>query len=87
MKKFLLMAVLVIAAIVLGSLLGDACASSEIFNWLAFSKSFSFQPGTIDIVIIAITFGFSFSINAAQLILIFIAIFVFYKVAPKLITN
>lgn len=81
------MSILIITAIVLGGLLGDACAGTEYFNWLSYGKTFSFQTGTIDIVILSLNLGFSFSLNIAQLILIIAALFAFYKVAPRLITS
>ncbi|MCD8188541.1 MAG: DUF4321 domain-containing protein [Ruminococcus sp.] len=87
MKRFLLMTVLVLAAILLGGFVGDICMDSAAFDWLAYSKSFSYQPGTIDIVILTITFGFSITINIAQLIFIFVALFAYYKIAPKFITE
>lgn len=85
MKKVLLISVFMIAAIVLGGLIGEVTAGTEILGWLAYSKSFSFQPGTfIDIDVFSMTFGISFKANVAQLILVFIGIFAYYKLAPKL---
>lgn len=87
MKKALLMSLFIIAAIVLGALIGNACVSVDFLDWLSYSKSFSFQPGTFDIDVFSLTFGFHFKMNVAQLILIFIGIFSYYKLAPKLITK
>lgn len=87
MKKVLLMSVLVIAAIVLGGLIGEASAGNDVLNWLAYSKTFSFQPGTfINIDVFSMTFGITFKANVAQLILVFVGIFAYYKLAPKLIS-
>lgn len=88
MKKVLLMSVLMISAIVIGGLLGDVCAGASGLSWLAYSKTFSFQPNTfVDIDVFSLTFGVTFKANVAQLILIFIGIFAYYKIAPKLITK
>lgn len=88
MKKILLMIVLMIAAIVLGGLLGDAVSGVDALKWLAYSKAFSFQPGTfINIDVFSMTFGVAFKANVAQLILIFAGIFTYYKLAPKLISK
>ncbi len=88
MKKVLLMSVFMITAIVVGGLVGESCANIEALDWLAYSQSFSFQPGTfIDISVLAMTFGISFKVNIAQLLLAIIGIFAYYKIAPKLITK
>lgn len=87
MKKVLLMSIMVITAIVVGGLLGDACAGVGFLDWLSYSKGFSFQPGTIDTNVFSLTFGISFEANVAQLILVFVGIFAYYKIAPKLITK
>ncbi|MCI6560220.1 MAG: DUF4321 domain-containing protein [Ruminococcus sp.] len=87
MKKVLLMSVMIITAIVVGALLGDACAGVGFLNWLSYSKCFSFQPGTIDINVFSLTFGISFEANVAQLLLVFAGIFAYYKIAPKIITK
>ena len=87
MKKALLMSLFIITAIVLGALIGNACASVDFLDWLAYSKSFSFQPGTFDIDVFSLTFGLHFKMNVAQLILIFIGIFSYTKLAPKLISK
>lgn len=88
MKKILLMSVLMIAAIVVGGLIGDVTAGVSGLQWLAYSKSFAFQPNTfIDVDIFSLTFGVTFKANVAQLILIFVGLFAYYKIAPKLITK
>lgn len=87
MKKFLLMTILMISAIVIGGLIGDSLFGVSALEWLTYSKEFSFQPGTfINIDVFSLTFGFTFKMNVAQLILILIGIFAYYKIAPKLIS-
>lgn len=88
MKKTLLMSLFVITAIVLGALIGDSVTGIGSLQWLGYSKSFSFQPGTfINLEVFSLTFGITFTVNVAQLILLFIGIFAYYKLAPKLITG
>ncbi len=87
MKKALLMSLFIIAAIVLGALIGGGCEGVEYLNWLSYSKDFSFQPGTIDIDVLSFTFGFSINVCVAQLILVFVGLFSYYKLAPKLISK
>lgn len=88
MKKTLLMMLFIITAIVMGALLGDAVVGIEALEWLGYSKSFSFQPGTfINIDVLSLTFGITFKANVAQLIFTFIGIYAYYKLAPKLITS
>lgn len=87
MKKTLLMSLFVITAIVLGSLLGNACIGAGALEWLSYSKEFSVQSGTVDIDIISVSFGFHFKVNVAQLILLFFGVFAYTKIAPKIITG
>lgn len=87
MKKALLMSLFIIAAIILGGLIGGACAGINALSWLSYSKNFAFQPGTFDIDILSVTFGFSLNVNVAQLIFICIALFAYFKLAPKIISK
>ncbi len=84
MKKSLYMIVLIAAAVVLGSLIGNVVFGS--LKWLGYSRVFSFEPGTfINIDVLKLTFGITVQFNVAQIILVLVAIFVYYKTAPKLI--
>ncbi|MDD6279744.1 MAG: DUF4321 domain-containing protein [Ruminococcus sp.] len=86
MKKTLLMSLFIIAAIVIGGLLGDAVEGIQPLEWLAYSKSFAFEPGTfLNLDVLALTFGIRFQANVAQLICCLIALFAYYKLAPKLV--
>lgn len=88
MKKTLYMIVLVVSAIVGGSLIGSAAQNAGSLKWLGYSKSFDFQPGTfINTDVLKLNFGFYISFNVAQILLVLLAIFVYYKTAPKLITG
>lgn len=88
MKKTLYMIVLIVSAIVGGSLIGSAAQNAGSLKWLGYSKSFDFQPGTfINTEVLQLSFGFYISFNIAQILLVLVAIFVYYKTAPKLITG
>lgn len=87
MKKVLLMAVLMIAAIVFGGMIGDACENIENLSWLAYHKDFGMSPSTFNIDVFNLTFGFSFKAYISQLILIIAAIFTYIKIAPKIVTD
>lgn len=86
MKKTLYLILLIVGAIIVGSLIADKAALSESMGWLAYSGGFALPANPyINLNIITITLGFTFSISIAQIIMILIALFVFYKTAPKLI--
>lgn len=85
MKKVLYMSFLIIAAVLLGGLVGNAVSGASALNWLGFYKTFSFEPGTfINLDVLRLTFGITFSANVAQVLLIGVAILVYYKTAPKM---
>ena len=77
MKKTLYMLLLIITAIVSGSLIGKAAKGS--LKWLGYSKTFSFlrDGNIIDTEVFKLNFGFC----------ILVAIFVYYKSASKLFTK
>ena len=87
MKKTLYMLLLIVTAIVGGSLIGKAAKGS--IKWLGYSKTFSFMRdgNIIDTAIFKLSFGFYISINIAQIFCILLAIFIYYKTAPKLFTK
>lgn len=86
MKRFLLMLLLLITAVVLGGLCGIACEGVPWLDWLSYSQGFAFEPGKFINIdgVFSLTFGITFSPNVAQLILCLISLFVYYKLAPKL---
>lgn len=85
MNKVIYMTFLAISAVVLGGFFGGIIDSTPGLSWLAYSKTFAFEPGTfLDFDILRLTFGISFSINIAQILLIIIAIVIYYNTAPKL---
>ena len=80
-KRNLVFALLVIAAIVLGSITADLFAGVEGLSWLSYGVSFGISSGNpmvLDLYVLTLTFGLSISINIAQILFIVIA-FVIYK--------
>ncbi|MCM1132753.1 MAG: DUF4321 domain-containing protein [Ruminococcus flavefaciens] len=85
MKYAVYMSFLTVAALVMGSMLGNKAVGTPGFSWLGYSKTFAFEPGTfLDLDVIRLTFGISITISVAQILLIIVAIIVYYKTAPKL---
>ena len=88
MKRVLYMAFLLIVAVLLGGLIGNAVQGASALSWLGYYKTFAFEPGTfLDLDVLRLSFGIRFSANIAQVVLIAIGIIVFYKTAPKLISG
>ncbi len=86
MKNFLYMSVLIIAALLIGGLIGNSVTGLAGISWLGYSMHFSFDPGTfLELEVLTLTFGISITINVAQILLMLIAIIVYYHTAPKLI--
>ena len=79
MKNTLLLIGLIIAAVVLGSLLGTMTEGSDTFRWLSYAKGFSISPTEINLVVCVITFGIDFSMNIAQVLFIIAAIIAYPK--------
>ena len=88
MKRVLYMTFLLIVAVLLGGLIGNAVQGAAALGWLGYYKTFAFEPGIfLDLDVLRLSFGIRFSANIAQVILIAVSIFVFYKTAPKLFTG
>ena len=80
-KRNLVFALLVIAAIVLGSIIGDMFSGVDGLSWLNYGLSFGINSGSpfvLDLYVLTLTFGLALSINLAQIILIVVA-FLIYK--------
>ena len=84
MNKVIYMSFLAISAIVLGAGFGNLIDGAPGLGFLAFSKTFAFEPGTISLELFKLTFGVSISINVSQILLIILAIIIYYNTAPKL---
>ena len=78
--KTLLCVILLLVAVVLGKVIGDACVDVCYLSWLALGASFGFSPVTVDLTVIQLTLGFTMSINLAQIILMVVAIFVYTRI-------
>ena len=75
-KRNLVFALLVIAAIVLGSITADLFAGVEGLSWLSYGVSFGISSGSpmvLNLHVLTLTFGLGLSINIAQIILIVVA--------------
>ncbi len=68
---------ILLVALVLGGIIGDAFSSS--IPILAYGKSIGFDAVTIDLSVIQIILGFKMSINIAGIIGIVIALFIFKR--------
>lgn len=75
----LLLIVLLLLAVILGKIIGDAVPGVSFLSWLGEGAKFGFAPFTLNLAILELTLGFQFSINIAQILLIIIAIFVFSR--------
>ncbi len=74
MKNKLVLLFLIIAAAVLGALIGDVVQGVHGLSWLAYAKSIGFDATTLKLDIFDITFGVHFSMNVAQILLLCVAL-------------
>ena len=84
-RKNLILVLLVLAAIVLGSIVADLASGVSGLSWLSYGISFgisSADPLVLNLYILTLTFGLAFSINVAQIIFIIVA-FLTYKPIAK----
>ena len=72
--------VVLITAVVLGRVLGDALAGISFLSWLSMGVSAGLSPVTIDLAVVSLTFGASISINVAQALLVIVAVVLASKV-------
>lgn len=54
MKKKITLIILIIAALILGSIIGKNVDGVETLKWLGYSKSLSMQPSVVDLSLIHI---------------------------------
>lgn len=78
----LLLTSLLVLAVVLGKLGGDAALGVPWLSWLGYSASFGFGPAALDISVLQLTVGLHMSFNILQGIL-FVAVLVFYTVFSR----
>ena len=86
MKNTILLILLIIAALVIGSLIGTATAEMNGLDWLAYALEVGIDPTPINLIIIKLNFGFQFSMNIAQIIFLIVAVAVYPKL-KKLIAG
>ena len=78
--RTLFLAVVLITAVVLGRVLGDALAGISFLSWLSMGVSAGLSPVTVDLAIVSLTFGATISINVAQSLLVIVAVVLSSKV-------
>ncbi len=86
-KRNLVFALLVIAAIVLGSVVGDLFSGVSGLSWLSYGISFGISPDNplvLNLYVITLTFGLGISINIAQILFIAIALLIYKPIARGL---
>ncbi len=85
MKRALLMFALLIAAIFLGSLIGETTATLPGFEWLGKTYSVGLSTCQLDLRVMILTFGIQLQVCIAQVLLILVAIFSFPKLASIIV--
>ena len=75
----LLLIVLLLLAIVLGSVIGSAVQGVSFLSWLGMSTGFGLEP----VAILKLTFGLSIQVNVAQAILLLAAILGYTRIHIK----
>ena len=86
-KRNLVFALLIIAAIVLGSIVADLFGNVSGLSWLSYGISFGISSGNplvLNLYVITLTFGLGVSINIAQIIFIVIALLTYKPIARGL---
>lgn len=72
--RTLFLVVVIVTAVVLGSVLGDAAAQVPGLGWLNLGVHAGIDPVTVDLAVLTLTFGISISINVAQSLLVIVAV-------------
>ncbi len=72
--RTLFLVVVIVTAVVLGSVLGDAAAQVPGLGWLNLGVHAGIDPVTVDLAVMTLTFGISISINVAQSLLVIVAV-------------
>ena len=86
-KRNLVFLLLILAAIVLGSVVADLVRGVSGLSWLSYGISFgigSGNPLVLDLYVLTLTFGLAFSVNIAQIIFIVIAFLIYKPIARGL---
>ena len=86
-KRNLVFALLVIAAIVLGSIVADLFGDVSGLSWLKYGISFGISSGNplvLNLYVLTLTFGLNLSINIAQILFIVVALIAYKPIARGL---
>ena len=73
----------ILAAVVVGGLVGDLTKNISFLHWLGYSKSIGISvndPFILDLSIMKFSFGFEMGINIVQIIFLTIAVFIYRKI-------
>ena len=81
--KTLLLIVLLLLAVVLGQILGTACAGTKYLSWLGAAANFGLSPVDLDLSVVKLTFGMIIKINVAQAVLLLISILAYTRIKIK----
>ena len=84
MKKNFVLVVIIMAAIILGSLVGSTANGVEFLDWLFYSKGFKLDSLNLDLSVININFGCSIRVNVAQILFIITGLAVYPKATKAL---
>lgn len=84
MKLKLTYLFMIITAILLGHVLGNACAGDPTIAWLGKSLNFGFDTTTLNFSAFTLCIGLQVSINILQILLILIAVALTPKVAAAI---
>ena len=78
--RTLFMVVVLITAVVLGRVLGNALSGIAFLSWMSMGVSAGLSPVTIDLAVVSLTFGAGISINVAQALLVIVAVVLASKI-------
>ena len=72
--RTLFLVVVIVTAVVLGRVLGEAAGQVPALSWLNMGVHAGIDPVTVDLAVLTLTFGISISINVAQSLLVIVAV-------------
>ncbi|MBW7572956.1 DUF4321 domain-containing protein [Caproiciproducens faecalis] len=81
--KTLLLIILLVLAVVLGQIIGTACAGISYLSWLGASAKFGLSTVELNLAVVKITFGMMVGINVAQAILLLASIVAYIKIKVR----
>lgn len=84
MKRTLLMIAMLMAAVFLGSLIGEMAAGVDAIAWLGKSYSIGFSTFDLNLKIMVFTLGFQMNICIAQVLLVLVVLGVYPAVSSTL---